>query len=259
MSLLDQSLWWLVPYILLVLLMLQAMMEFTVSLLVERPPKKRTPVPASELEQRLLAESQESQPYRLVEGEDCDLEIVWEQDEYTATERTLIAKSASRSHIRFLFDETRHDLRVNQVSRSFFFLIGITGWLPRLQGYASAQSGPPDAAMTKEISQIANRSGWSVRPVIWWFQATRRGFHLLEKMTPRPLRGWSARRFWGILYPLSFLLMIAYLIAVTGGLAWDDLWLIVLVSAGWWGVWGFLVWMLLGFPPFWRGRGRKQR
>ncbi len=45
MSLLDQSLWWLIPYILLMLVMLQAMMEFTVSLLVERPPAKRGPSP----------------------------------------------------------------------------------------------------------------------------------------------------------------------------------------------------------------------
>ncbi len=149
------------------------------------------------------------------------------------------AKSASRSHIRLLLDETRHDLRVNQVSRSYFFLIGMAGWLPRLQAYASAQSGPPEAAMTKEISQIANRCGWTVRPVIWWFQATQRGFHFLDRMTPKPLRSWSARRFWGILYPLSFLLMIAYLIAVTGGFAWDDLWLIVHRFSGLVGYLGF--------------------
>jgi len=254
MSLLDQSLWWLMPYILLMLVMLQAMMEFTVSLLVQRPQAKRSPVPAKELERRLLAESQDARPYRLVEGKDCDLEIVWEPVETTAAERTLFAKSASRSHIRLLLDETRHDLRVNQVSRSYFFLVGMVGWLPRLQAYASAQSGPPEAALTKEISQIANRCGWTVRPVIWWFQATQRGFQVLEKLTPRPLRSWSARRFWGILYPLSFLLMITYLIAITGGFAWDDLAVIAIVTAGWWGIWGFLVWMLLGFPAF-RGRG----
>ena len=133
----------------------------------------------------------------------------------------------------------------------------MAGWLPRLQASASAQSGPPGAAQQKEISQIANRCGWTVQPVIWWFQATHRGFQTLEALTPKPLRGWSARRFWGSLYPLSFLLAIAYLIAITGGFAWDDLWLMVLVSAGWWGIWGFLVWMLLGFPAFWHGQGRE--
>ena len=60
-----------------------------------------------------------------------------------------------------LFDEQRHDLRLNQVSHSYFFLIGMIGWLPRVEGYASAQSGPPEAVMTKEISRIANRYGWT--------------------------------------------------------------------------------------------------
>jgi len=44
--------------------------------------------------------------------------------------------------------------------------------------------------------------------------------------------------------------MIAYLIAITGGFAWDDLAVIAIVTAGWWGIWGFLGWMLLGFPAF---------
>jgi hypothetical protein len=238
------------------LVMLQAMMEYTVSLLVQRPQGKRKPLTAQELRERLLAESQDARPYRLVAGRDCDLEIVWEPIETTAVEEALITKSGSRSHIRLLLDETRHDLRVNQVSHSYFFLIGMAGWLPRLQAYASAQSGPPEAALTKEIGRIANQCGWSVRPVIWPFQATRRGLQTLETLGPKPLRGWSARRFWGMLYPLSFLLMIAYLIAITGGLAWDDLAVIAIVTAGWWGIWGFLVWMLLGFPAFWRSRGR---
>ena len=112
MSLLDQSLWWLIPYILLVLVMLQAMMGFTVSLLIQRPPAKRKPVPAAELEQRLLAASRDDRPYRLVTGQDCDLEIVWEPDKSTAVEGTLYAKSAPRSHIRLLLDEARHDIGI---------------------------------------------------------------------------------------------------------------------------------------------------
>lgn len=254
MNLLEQSLWWLIPYILLMLVMLYAMMEFTVSLLVRRPQANRRPIPAKELQKRLLAESKDAQPYRLVEGKDCDLEIVWEPVELTGSDRTVLSKRSSRSHIRLLFDEQRHALRLNQVSYSYFFLIGMIGWLPRVEGYASAQSGPPEAVMTKEISRIANRYGWTVRPVLWWFQATHRGYHILETLTPKPLRRWSARRLWGILYPLSFLLMITYLIVIIGGLKRDDLLVLVGVSACWWGVWGFLVWMLCGFPAFWRGR-----
>ena len=253
---LEQSLWWIIPYILLVLVMLYAMMEFTVSLLVQRPKENRRPVTAKELQQRLLAESKDAQSYRLVEGEDCDLEIVWDAVEPPTSEHRVFSKRSSSSHIRILFDEQRHDLLMNQVSRSYYFFIGVVGWLPRVEGYASAQSGPPEAGITKEINRIANRYGWTIRPVIWWFQATHRGYQILERLTPKPLRRWSARRFWGILYPLSFLLMIAYMIAIFGGLEGDDLLILAIVSASWWGIWGFLVWMLCGFPAFWRGRRR---
>ena len=84
--------------------------------------------------------------------------------------------------------------------------------------------------MTKEISWIANRYGWTVRPVLWWFQATHRGYHFLETLTPIPFRRWPARRFWGILYPLSYILGIAYLVAIIGALDWDNFLLIVGVS-----------------------------
>lgn len=70
--------------------------------------------------------------------------------------------------------------------------------------------------MTRELSRITNRAGWSLRPVLWWFQATHRGFHRLETLTPAPLRRWSARRFWGILYPLSYLLGMSYLVVIIG-------------------------------------------
>lgn len=43
LSLLEQSLLWLLPYALLMLLMVHAMMEFTISLLVQRPPAGGVP------------------------------------------------------------------------------------------------------------------------------------------------------------------------------------------------------------------------
>lgn len=255
MNLLEQSLWWLIPYVLLMLVMLHAMMEFTVSLLVQRPPANRKPIPANELQQHLLAEDEAIQPYRLVKGKDCDLEIMWGTDELPHPGRLAISKSTSHSHIRLLLDEQRHELRMNQVSRSYYFFFGLVGWLPRIEGYAAAQAGLPGAAITKEISRIANRYGWTVRPVLWWFQATQRGVHFLEMLTPTPLRQWPARRFWGILYPLSYILGVAYLVVITGSLDWDDVLIIIGVSAGWWGIWGFLVWAIRGFPAFWRGWG----
>ncbi len=49
-NLLEQSPWWLIPFALLMLVMLHAMMEFTVSLLVERPQANRKPLAADRLD-----------------------------------------------------------------------------------------------------------------------------------------------------------------------------------------------------------------
>ena len=76
-SVLDQSLWWLVPYAVLILLMVYAMMEFTVTLL-QRPPANRKPVAGDELRRRLLALHKPDHPHPLVVGQDCDLEMRWQ-------------------------------------------------------------------------------------------------------------------------------------------------------------------------------------
>jgi len=240
LPLLDQSLWWLAPYVLLMLLMVHAMLEFTVSLLAERPRGRRKPATASELRQRLLSLDQSDQPYPLVEGKDCDLEISWEKVEPVHHSRFAVSKNAFRGRLRFLLDETRRELLMNQVTSSYYYFLGFSGWLPRLAGYAGFQAGPPDSFLTKEIRQVALRSGWTVRPVLWWFQASRRGRRRLQ-----------ARLFWGILYPFSFFLGLIYFVVVAGPLVGSDWLLLVGISAIWWCVWGVLVWMLLGFPAFW--------
>ncbi|MBI3942306.1 MAG: hypothetical protein HY326_04775 [Chloroflexi bacterium] len=259
MNLLEQSLWWLIPFALLMLVMLHAMMEFTVSLLAQRPQSHRKPIPADELRQRLLAANEGDQPYPLVEGKDCDLEIRWELEKVPQPSRWAIASAASGGRLRLLLDEHRHEVRMNQVTYSYYFFFGLTGWLPRLGGYAGVQSGPSGHPMTKALSRIANRGGWSVRPVLWWFQATYRGYHLLERLTPAPLRRWPARRFWGMLYPLSYVLGMGYLVVIIGSLDRQDVLLLAGISTVWWGIWGFLVWVLRGFPAFWRGRHGKDQ
>jgi len=256
MNLLQQSLLWLVPFVLLMLLMVQAMMEFTVSLLVQRPPVKRKPIPADKLRQRLLAGNEGDQSTQLIEGKDCDLKICWESGEVSQSGRWVITRAASGGCLRLLLDEQRHELRMNQVARSYYFFFGLAGWLPRLSGYAGASSGPPGHPMAREFGLIANRGGWSVRPVLWWFQATYGGYQLLQTLTPGPMRRWPARRFWGILYPLSYLLGMGYLVMVIGSLERQDWLLVAGISAAWWGVWGFLAWMLCGFPIFWPRRHR---
>jgi hypothetical protein len=235
MSLLEQSPWWLVPFGLLTLAMLHAMMEFTVSLLVKRPPADRKPVSADELRRRLLTLNKADPPDRLVEGKDCDLEV-------------RMADAASSRRLRLLLDEDRRELRMNQVSRGYFFFLGVRGWLPRIRASAGFHSGPPGHPMADELVRVANRGGWIARPVLWWFEATHRGHRLLERLTPGPLRRWPAGRLWGILFPLAYVLAIGYLVAILGPLDRRQWTLVLGVSAIWWVVWGFLAWMLRGFP-----------
>jgi hypothetical protein len=251
--------------------MLHAMLEFTVSLLVQRPPANIKPISAHRLRERLLALHDPDSDYELSLADDCDLEIIWVSEPAGAgaspggqplsgdraqSRFSGVSRGASRVRLRFLLDEQRHELRANQVSRTYYYVFGLQGWVPRIGGVFSVQSGPPDQFITQDINQVARRAGWSVRPVIWWFQATTRGFDMLQALTPAPLRRWPARRFWGVVYPLSYLLAIAYLVAVIGPLDRQDWLLLVGVSAAWWGVWGFLVWALVGFPAFWRRKSR---
>ncbi len=252
MNLQEQSPLWLIPFGLLMLVMLHSMMEFTVSILVLRPQAGRRPIPAAELRKRLLAFNETGPAYPLAEGTDCDLEVRWEGDPPPRPGRLAIARGASGGRLRLLLDEQRREVRMNQVTRSYYFFFGLSGWLPRLAGYAGAQSGPPGLPLAAELSRIVTRAGWSVRPVIWWFQATHGGYRRLAALTPAPLRRWPARRFWGVLYPLSYVLGVSYLAVILGPLEGPDLRLLVGVSAAWWVTWGFLVWALLGFPPFWR-------
>jgi hypothetical protein len=252
MNLLDQSAWWLIPFILLILVMVHAMLEFTVSLLARPSRRKLKPIPAAQLRERLLTLNAQDKPFQLTVGADCDLEIRSQAEEASHTARFAFARSVSSSHIRFLFDETRHEVRINQVSQSRGLALGFARWLPYLHGSLSFQSGPPGQFFTEEFSHIAERGGWGVRPVLWWFQTTYRGYRFLERLTPPPFRRWPARRFWGCLYPLSYFAGMGYFAAILGPEVGPNLGLILGISAAWWGVWAFLTWALLGFPPFWR-------
>jgi len=69
--LIEQSLWWLIPYAVLILFMVYAMMECTVTLL-QRPPANRKPVAGTELRRRLLALNKPDHPHPLGVGQDCE-------------------------------------------------------------------------------------------------------------------------------------------------------------------------------------------
>jgi hypothetical protein len=70
-----------------------------------------------------------------------------------------------------------------------------------------------------------------------------------------------AARFWGVTYPATYLLGIAYLAFILGreSLTSRNLLLLLVISAAWWGAWGLFMWSLYGFPAFWRRRKRKAK
>jgi hypothetical protein len=247
------NLWWLVPYVVLMLLMVHAMMELTVSFMTRHPPGRRKPITGAALRQRLLAIPPEKLPYPLQQTPDCDLKMCWHSEENQRAPWQKGQRSYS-GQMRLLLDEQWHELRMNQVNRSAAYFLGWRGWLPCVWGFASASSGPPGEALTREIVRVAQRAGWAARPMLWWFETTYRGRRILATLTPAPLRRWPARRFWGILYPFSYWVGMGYLMAIIGGLDWHNGLLLLGISTVWWGFWGVFVWAMYGFRAFWRRR-----
>jgi hypothetical protein len=123
--------------------------------LLQRPPANRKPVAGDELH-RLLALNKPDHPHPLLVGQDCDLEMRWQHEAFRRSRFALSIYSNS-SHMRFLLDEQRHELRMHQVDSGSGFFLGLEGWLPHLQGYASMSAGPPGQMLPQDISHMAYR------------------------------------------------------------------------------------------------------
>ncbi|GEM_PF-1480451 len=282
MSLVERNGWWIVPGFLLAIFMVFAMMEFTITLTLRRPPRNRKPVSGDELRQRLLALNKGDRPYRIVEVKDCDLELNWDVVDKSWYEIFAKVKLTVIYRARALLDEAQHEVRWFEMVRWSNFFLGFDGWRPRFNWSIYALWGYIDVVWTgiaygiqpgfpprigrvykfslntiqakKEIRRVVNESGWTFRPVLWWFQVNRNSYGAFQALMPNV----SARRFWGILYPVSYFFTIGYIIYVAdpkgigGLLSLHNLTPVLLFSALWWGIWGFIAWIFSGFPPFWR-------
>jgi hypothetical protein len=285
MSLLEQRAWWLGPYVLLMLFMVHAMVEFTLGLLIERPYANRKPLPAKDLKQRLLDHNLPDRPYRLVEGEEGELELQWDVVDAAWGRQFASIKLTTYYRARLLLDEVRHEVRIQEFMRTSSFFLGFDGWIPRLHFYVSAHWGPMNvnwagqaygilpgfppqigevvsftlntAEVKQEIGKTVRKGGWTFRPVIWTSQVRR---SRLRTLTPAPLRRIPHGLFWGVLYPASYALGIGYLLAIIGRPGWTahNLLIIAGISVIWWGMWGFLTWAIAGFPSSGRRRTRRK-
>jgi hypothetical protein len=55
-------------------------------------------------------------------------------------------------------------------------------------------------------------AGWSLRPTHIWFQTRPTPFRLTRAILPAWVRLQPFRRFWGIVYPASYVLAVGYLL-----------------------------------------------
>lgn len=290
MNLAEQSLVWLLPAAAIAVFMLVAMMRFTVSLLT-RPSRRRSQrMGVSELRERLVALSAADGSYRVVKGDHGRLELAWDVVAATWLERFARVKLTVAYRARMLLDEVRGEVRWFESVRSSSFFLGFDGWHPRWNASFFYRSGlvnvtwsglaygilpgfPPrigrvrefhldTVAVKEEIRAVVEAAGWGFRPTTTALEVSPRFIRFcrgaLDLLVPAAWRGWSERRVWGVLYPLSFALFFVYLIFIAGSPAMvtpGDLGVMAAVAAIWWTIWGFLAWALLGFPT----PGRRRR
>lgn len=279
MSLIEENILWIVPGVVLSLFMVFAMMEFTVAVLRREPKRMGKPVDEATLRQRLLALNEPGKRYRLVEDEKYDLLLDWEVVDASWRRPFGKVKLTTAYGARMLLDEERHEVRWYEWVRSANTFIGFDGWVPRFNFSYFFQAGylnvvwkgsaygllpgwPPRIGrvyhfslntieVKKEIGEVITESGWILRPTHLWFQTRRGTLSLGKRLLPARIRQLPPQRFWGVVYPLSFVAAIGYLLLVTGAYDRDTLLVVALVSAAWWGIWGFILLVFLAIEGRW--------
>jgi hypothetical protein len=258
---------------LLALGMITAMLEWTAGFLVRRPRRGTPPVDPDELKNRLLALNLSGLQYRLVPGRKCDLDLEWDVVDTSWHNLFSKIKLSTIYRARMLLDPARHEVRWCEWLRTSDVFIGFRGWMPVLSfawqlqvGYLDVvwkgraygvQAGfPPrveriyDFSLNtveakRRISDVIMRSGWSFRPVIFWFQAGRWGFRMLPSHPSLTTRSRA------MVAAASYIVFLAYLIWLLGGFASREFWtphnvgVFAAITAVWWGLWSLLTWLLV--------------
>jgi len=259
------------------LIMVTAMMEWTAAFLVRRPGHTKVPVDADELKNRLLALNEGGVKYRLVPAKECDLKLEW--DVVDASWHNLFSKIklSTLYGARMLFDPARHEVRWCEWLRTRDFFIGLRGWglvmnwswelrvgyidiLWKGKAFGVQAGFPPrvekiydfsinTVQVKREISAVVMQSGWAFRPVIFWFQASRSRFpRLPDSWSLKLFPNWPETRLRGLVAALMWLLFIGCLLWMVGDESvWSvrNLFVVAVISAGWWTIWGLLTGLLV--------------
>src|SRR5437016_1209070 len=221
--------WIVIPLaFLLALFMVTAMLEWSAAFLVRRPSRGTVPVEPDELKNRLLALNRSDVQYRLVPGKQCDLELEWD------------------------VVDTSWSLQVGYVDvvwkgRAYGVQAGFPPRVERVYDFSLNT-----VQVKRDISGVVMGSGWTFRPVIFWFQAGRsRLSALLDSYSPAPFPSWPETRVWLLVAAGSYVLFLGYLLWAIGGFTARDFWtrqntaVVAAISAVWWGMWGLLTWLLV--------------
>lgn len=279
MGLYDLDGWRVVAFIVgvatLSLLLVEAMMQFT-SALLERPATRRQRkfVPLDGMRSLLLELRGEG--YTVEPRGASGLIVLWDVLGGAPIPPGTRVKLTTVWSTRMLLDPRRREARwFESVRRSHVFL-GFYGRRPVLLlnwwyqgGYLSGDwSGraflvttgfPPRIIdersfdintdlLRKSFVTRVTESGWTFRPVTLPLYTSSRWLTLTEHVVPDALARVPRRRLWVVLYPATYVLLLAFLLAPFDGLSWRDGAIVALVSAGWWGVWGGIAWLLARKP-----------
>ncbi len=242
MTLDDPASTWLFVGALAVLsvLMVMAMLPFTLSVVARPHPPRRMPLSLGKARGTLLALNGPGCPFRLTELSDNHLRLDWDVVDASWYELFARVKETIVYRGRLFLHEAGHEVCYHETLRWSNLFIGFQGLRPRFNWAFRYQSGvlrvvwsglaygikegfPPqigevcrvdlDTVWTKrELEAAANRAGWTFRPVIWWFEATPGGVAWIEKLTPPFMRRWSRRWFWGALYVGLWAVIVALLL-----------------------------------------------
>jgi hypothetical protein len=275
MPLVEQSVLWLIPGLALALFMVYAMMECTVALLDAAPKPSSRLVNGAELRANLLALNEPGAPYRIVEHADVGMLVHWDPTDLAWRAAFARVTLSTVYGARMLIDDTRREVRWYEWVRTGSLFIGVDesrprfnfplyylagdlavaaysglaygigpGWWPAIEDVR--EFGVDAGALKARIAGVIAEGRWTWRSTHIWFQTRPPLFHLTRSLLPEAVRLLPRRRFWGVVYPASYVLTLAALLGVSGAITAGNVLIAIGISAGWWALWGLLVWLIVG-------------
>lgn len=258
------------------IIMVWAMMAFTLALITRSRRPAAKPGSLAELRATLLALNTPDRKFRLVLLSDTEMRLDWDVVDASWYELFAKVKLTTIYRARLLLYEPEHEVRCHEMLRSANWLLGFEG-LSGLRGlrprfnwdfyyrsgvmnviwsglaYGIKKGWPPrigevyrftlnTVAAKQDIAAAAREVGWAFRPVLFKFETTAWGAALAKHLTPPFMRGWSRKKFWGSIYAAAWVGIIGLFLTF---MPWPptgkDLLFVALIPAAFWAFQAFVV------------------